>query len=228
MKAIGRPFLFAVVYFVAANLIGIPYMQMNGEWPFVQLAVAQTVNPLDDSTLPAEAKPFATSGYVFNPMARRDPTFDGRKTDGFFENLANAWMLTGTGQVIQSQADRIRSGATAANRKNPLNPLAEYEDIRNFNAYQDVDLTGYEDNLEAFMDANSPSETSHIKRMIDRNRERRRDMEEGGAFSSGFVAEILNPITLIPILCFLVLLWTLPGRRAHRSRSPNWLNTNSG
>ena len=71
--------------------------------------------------------------------------------------------------------------------------------IPEYNVYRDEDLSGYEQYYHDFMSADSPAEARAIKQMIDTQTQRRIELDQNGAFWTRLMANVLDPINLVPI-----------------------------
>lgn len=74
----------------------------------------------------------------------------------------------------------------------------DYTNDPYYNPFRDSDLTGYEDYASEFYGAGSQLETETIMGRIDRNLERRRNIEQLG-LTSVLLSEFANPVNYIPL-----------------------------
>lgn len=105
---------------------------------------------------------------------------------GFFDFIAPAFRIENTvGSFIEGQA------LTAT-------PTFSPDFVEDFDPFQNLD--GYEEFIISFAGANSPADIERVKQKIDREREDREFLANGGlpAFLAMFVAGLIDPINLIP------------------------------
>lgn len=116
--------------------------------------------------------------------ARSYGTITGEQS--FIESMLSATALdTGVGQLAQSLMYRFE-----------LDPSIP-DKVDNYSPLDDPQLIGYDDHFSEFASSTSPRETALRIMMLDKNRRRRRDLEDRGF--ARFMGNVLDPINIIPV-----------------------------
>ena len=126
-----------------------------------------------------------------------------------YDDIANAWMLdTPPGSLITKFTTLFDNDAFLSTYKyiGDASPYAamrrdffEPEPPATYNVYRDEDLTGYENYYEDFLGVNTPDEARAMKQLIDINTQRRMELDQNGAMWTRLLANVLDPINLVPV-----------------------------
>ena len=144
---------------------------------------------MNDDIFLRPPSPFPTSRSMFNDDLNRYISLRGRP-DGLrhTDDFENAYMLdTFVGQSIVSQ--KLKQEFLASDID--LNPIPD------FNPYDGADLENYP--IHIFLGARSPGQVEFQKRLYDENNLRRTLLEQSDSSSGRIVANLLDPINLIPV-----------------------------
>ena len=133
------------------------------------------------------------------------PTGDLTNTD----DVVNAWMLdVPLGSLMTKMTtlhdhDALVSSYSYLADANPYVAMRpgffEPEPPSDYNVYRDEDLSGYEQYYHDFLGVNTPEEAAAMKSLIDMNTDRRIALDQNGAMWTRLLANVLDPINLVPV-----------------------------